>query len=229
MISHTRFGHSATMATSVEELCGFTIEQLRELCAEKHIAVHSKKKEELIAALMEAEPKGPVVGGAPAGPSTYCRAVRVDLEMQQEQIAWMVVQQKQLEEWMLAQQECHRELMEELCKQLAEGQLTVQQLAEGSSVGLEPEKQQLKWQPDADRNSKRYLDDSLEELESIKQLDKLSYGLLEEQESYQLEGCREPRHLELAKEMSQENYTLGHSLEEEQEKQQDRPKEFAGA
>ena len=36
------------MATE-EDLRGFTIERLRELCAEKHISVTAKKKEELIA------------------------------------------------------------------------------------------------------------------------------------------------------------------------------------
>ena len=46
------------MATS-EELRGFTIEKLREMCAERHIAIHTKKKEELIAALMEMVPEAP--------------------------------------------------------------------------------------------------------------------------------------------------------------------------
>ena len=60
------------MATS-EELHGFTIEKLREMCAERHIAIHTRKKEELIAALMEVVPeaKDPgVQGGVPTGPST---------------------------------------------------------------------------------------------------------------------------------------------------------------
>ena len=49
------------MATS-EELRGFTIEKLRELCAERHIAIHTKKKEDLIAALMEVAPETKVPG-----------------------------------------------------------------------------------------------------------------------------------------------------------------------
>ena len=43
------------MATC-EELRGFTIEKLRGMCAERHIAIHTKK-EELIAALMEVVPE----------------------------------------------------------------------------------------------------------------------------------------------------------------------------
>ena len=44
---------------------------MRELCAQRHITIHTKKKEELIAALMEVEP---IIkqkeDAAPTGPST---------------------------------------------------------------------------------------------------------------------------------------------------------------
>jgi hypothetical protein len=41
------------------------------LCAERHITIHTKKKEELIATLMEVVPeaKGPGAQEAPIGPS----------------------------------------------------------------------------------------------------------------------------------------------------------------
>jgi hypothetical protein len=91
------------MATS-EELRGFTIEKLQELCAERHIAIHTKKKEELIAALMEVVPeaKGPgAQGGAPIGPSTG-ELFELILRMQRDQMAWMQGQQQRQEEWIPA-------------------------------------------------------------------------------------------------------------------------------
>ena len=47
------------MATE-EDLRGYTIERLRELCAEKHISISARKKEELISALIEARGPAPV-------------------------------------------------------------------------------------------------------------------------------------------------------------------------
>ena len=88
------------MATR-EELCGLTIEKLREMCAERHTAIHTKKKEELIAALIEVvhEAKDPGVrGGFPTGPSTG-ELFELILRMQQEQMAWMQGQQQHQEQW----------------------------------------------------------------------------------------------------------------------------------
>jgi hypothetical protein len=110
------------MATS-EELRGYTIEKLRELCAERHIAIHAKKKEELITALMEVVPetKGPgAQGGAPIGPSTG-ELFELILRMQRDQMAWMQGQQQRQEEWMQAQQGCQRELMERMREQQERG------------------------------------------------------------------------------------------------------------
>ena len=47
------------MATE-EDLQGYTMERLRELCAEKHISITTRMKEELISALMEARGPEPV-------------------------------------------------------------------------------------------------------------------------------------------------------------------------
>jgi len=55
------------MATT-EELRGFTIERLRELCAKRHITVTSRK-EELIPALMETEVEPKTVGPGTISPS----------------------------------------------------------------------------------------------------------------------------------------------------------------
>ena len=62
------------MATP-EEVRGFTVEKLRELCAEKHISITARKKEELISALLEArkadaDSKSTPDGSILTGPST---------------------------------------------------------------------------------------------------------------------------------------------------------------
>jgi len=98
------------MATT-EELCNFTIERLRELCAERHITITSRKKEELIAALMETEiePKvawpGPgTISPSPPGPSST-ELFDLIITLQRQQMAWMESQQQRQEEWMHLQQE----------------------------------------------------------------------------------------------------------------------------
>ena len=116
------------MATS-EELRGFTIEKLRELCAERHIAIHTKKKEDLIATLMEVAPETKVPGaqgGVSTGPSTG-ELFELILKMQREQMAWMQGQQQRQEEWMQAQQGCQRELMERMSEQQERGRIAAEE------------------------------------------------------------------------------------------------------
>ena len=79
------------MAT-MEELRSFTVEKLRELCAEKHICI-TARKEELIAALTEAreaeqEVKTPKAGSVSTGPSSaeLCDMI---LTIQRQQMLWM--------------------------------------------------------------------------------------------------------------------------------------------
>ena len=94
---------------SEEDLQGYTIERLRELCAEKHVSITARKKEELIAALMEArevdargaelESKMPDASNAATGPSSV-ELFELILTMQRQQMAWIEGQQKRQEEWM---------------------------------------------------------------------------------------------------------------------------------
>ena len=60
---------------SEEDLRGLTIERLRELCADKGITITARKKEELIAALMEAG--GIELGGQEARPQQGSRRTLV--------------------------------------------------------------------------------------------------------------------------------------------------------
>ena len=109
------------MATT-EELRGFTIERLRELCAERHITFTSRKKEELIAALMETEGEPKTMGPgttspSPPGPSS-AELFDLILTLQRQQMAWMESQQRRQEEWMHLQQEAQRDMMEKEMVQL---------------------------------------------------------------------------------------------------------------
>ena len=96
-----------------------TIERLREFCAEEHISITSRKKEELvIAALMEARGAEPVskmsdASGAITGPSS-AEQFELILAMQRQQMAWMEGQQKWQEEWMNLLQASQREMFESM-------------------------------------------------------------------------------------------------------------------
>ncbi len=94
------------MATP-EELRGFTVDRLRELCAERHIAVQARRKEELIAALTERPPhlerSEPGEDGGAAGTSTTSELFGFILQMQRDQMNWMEAQQRRQELWMSVQ------------------------------------------------------------------------------------------------------------------------------
>ena len=112
------------MATE-EDLRGYTIERLRELCAEKHISISARKKEELISALMEARGPAPVskvpeASGTTTGPSS-AEMFQLFLTMQKQQLAWMESQQKRQEEWMHSQQQAQLEIMERMREQQERG------------------------------------------------------------------------------------------------------------
>ena len=118
------------MATE-EDLRGYTIERLRELCAEKHISITARKKEELIAALMEAggaEPgsKMPDASGAATGPSST-ELFELILTMQRQQMAWMEGQQRRQEEWMNLQQASQREMFESMREQQERGRVAAEE------------------------------------------------------------------------------------------------------
>jgi len=114
------------MAT-LEELRGFTIERLRELCAERHITFTSRKKEELIAALMETETMGPgTTSPSPPGPSS-AELFDLILTLQRQQMAWMESQQRRQEEWMHLQQEAQRDMMERMREQQERGRLAAEE------------------------------------------------------------------------------------------------------
>ncbi len=125
---------TAAMATQ-EELRGVTVERLRELCVERGIPVHRRRKEELVAALAEREkdPEGGLPAGGDGGATLTAdllgpaggdggAAPTADLfglvlEMQRQQMSWMEVQQKRQEVWMSVQQETQREMFERLWAQ----------------------------------------------------------------------------------------------------------------
>ncbi len=100
------------MATP-EELRGFTIERLRELCAERHIAVQARNKEELIAALTEKMSESGEDRGAAGTPATS-ELFGFILQMQRDQMNWMEAQQRRQELWMSSQQRSQEEMLDAL-------------------------------------------------------------------------------------------------------------------
>ena len=118
------------MATP-EELRSFTEEKLRELCAEKHISITARKKEELISALLEARKADADSKSTPdssilAGPST-AELFHLILTMQKQQMIWMESQQKWQEEWMQLQQDAQREMMERMREQQERGHVAAEE------------------------------------------------------------------------------------------------------
>ena len=101
---HSRRGRTVDkMATEVDPdtLRSYTMEALKKLCPERHIAVYGKRKEELNAALSEtptrefsAEQK---VDELPTG-SGPLELVGLVMQMQWEQMHWMAEQQRRQEE-----------------------------------------------------------------------------------------------------------------------------------
>jgi len=114
------------MATEVD-LRNYTVEALKKLCPERHIAVNGKRKEELNVALSEmptrqfsAEQK---VDELPTG--SRLLGVCFVMQMQQEQMHWMAEQQRRQEEWMVAEQEAQHELWEGIRRHQEGGRMGV--------------------------------------------------------------------------------------------------------
>ena len=114
------------MATE-EDLRGFTIERLRELCAEKHISISARKKEELIAALMDAGPESKTPEASSAAAPSSAELFELILTMQRQQMTWMESQQRRQEEWMHLQQESQREMMERMREQQERGRVAAEE------------------------------------------------------------------------------------------------------
>ena len=114
------------MATE-EDLRGFTIERLRELCAEKHISISARKKEELIAALMDAGPESKTPEASSAAAPSSAELFELILTMQRQQMTWMESQQRRQEEWMHLQQESQREMMGRMREQQERGRVAAEE------------------------------------------------------------------------------------------------------
>ena len=114
-----------------EDLRGYTIERLRELCAEKHISVTSRKKEELIAALIEARGVAPMIEkvdpSSEAAVPSSADLMELILTMQRQQMAWMEGQQRRQEEWMHLQQASQREMFESMREQQERGRVAAEE------------------------------------------------------------------------------------------------------
>jgi len=127
------------MATEFDPdtLRSYTVEALKKLCTERHIAVYGKRKEELIAALSEtptaefgAEQK---VDDLPTG-SGPLELVGLVMQMQREQMHWMAEQQRRQEEWMVAQQEAQRELWEGIRRHQEGGRIAAEEARRASRI-----------------------------------------------------------------------------------------------
>jgi len=127
------------MATEFDSdtLRSYTVEALKKLCTERHIAVYGKRKEELIAALSEtptaefgAEQR---VDDLPTG-SGPLELVGLVMQMQREQMHWMAEQQRRQEEWMVAQQEAQRELWEGIRRHQEGGRIAAEEARRASRI-----------------------------------------------------------------------------------------------
>ena len=84
-----------------EELRGFTIDRIKELCDTKHIKVYGKTNDNLIEQLLGIEFPGEV-GGETADEEklSTTRLIEIVMQMQQDQRALLDVQQRMQEEIM---------------------------------------------------------------------------------------------------------------------------------
>ena len=96
-----------------DELRGFTIDRIKELCSAKHIKVYGKAKDALIEQLLEVESTGE--GGestADAEKLSTTRLMDMVWRMQQDQRAWLEAQQRMQEEMMLKNQKAQQEMLD---------------------------------------------------------------------------------------------------------------------
>ena len=98
-----------------EELRGFTVDRIKELCTKAHIKTYGKTKDDLIAQLLEVESTGKTgtIGGAEGGEtsSLTTHLMEMIVQMQRDQRAWLEGQQKRQEELMEQNQRAQREMV----------------------------------------------------------------------------------------------------------------------
>jgi hypothetical protein len=97
-----------------EELRGFTVDRIKELCSKVHIKVYGKTKDELIEQLLEGEAKAGSTEKEEGGeaPSVTKHLMELIVQMQREQRAWLDGQQKKQEELMQRNQQVQREMVD---------------------------------------------------------------------------------------------------------------------
>ena len=96
-----------------DELRGFTIDRIKELCSAKHIKVYGKTKDALIEQLLGVEFTGE--GGestADAEKLSTTHLMDMVWQMQQDQWAWLEAQQRMQEEMMLKNQKAQQEMLD---------------------------------------------------------------------------------------------------------------------
>lgn len=97
-----------------DELCGFTIDRIKELCGDKHIKVYGKTKDALIQQLLGVEFPEKAGGGEADEErlSTTTHLMEMVMRMQQDQRAWLEAQQKRQEEIMERNQRAQKEMLD---------------------------------------------------------------------------------------------------------------------
>ena len=97
-----------------DELRGFTIDRIKELCSAKHIKVYGKTKDALIEQLLEVESTcegGESTADAEEKLSTT-HLMDMVWRMQQDQRAWLEAQQRMQEEMLLKNQKTQQEMLD---------------------------------------------------------------------------------------------------------------------
>ena len=96
-----------------EELRGFTVERLKELCSKVHIKVYGKTKDELIEHLPESEYKaGSTEKEGGEAFSLTKHLMELIIQMQREQRTWLEGQQKKQEELIQWNQQVQKEMVD---------------------------------------------------------------------------------------------------------------------
>ena len=97
-----------------EELRGFTVDRIKELCSKVHIKVYGKTKEELIEQLLETESRTGFTESEGSGEtlSVTRQLMEMIVQMQRDQRSWLEGQQKKQEELMQQNQQVQREMMD---------------------------------------------------------------------------------------------------------------------
>ena len=95
-----------------EELRGFTIDRIKELCAAKHVKVYGKTKDTLIEQLLGSEFPGEAGGDTTDEERlSTISLMEMVMQMQQDQRAWLEAQQRMQEEIMERNQKAQKEML----------------------------------------------------------------------------------------------------------------------